>query len=84
MGKPTKGPWKSQHDAYATWVDDQRWISVTAPKRGEIGRFKREPDAVLAASATELLGALVALVECEQTTPELWEAARAAIAKATA
>lgn len=83
MSKHTKGPWKSQHDKYATWAGDQRWISVTAPKRGEIGRFKRESDAVLAASATELLDALIALVECEQTTPELWEAARAAIAKAT-
>ncbi|EOK5389641.1 hypothetical protein ACM6SQ_004690 [Pseudomonas aeruginosa] len=43
-----------------------------------------EANAKLLAAAPDLLEALVALVECEQTTPELWEAARAAIAKATA
>ncbi|EMB4100945.1 hypothetical protein ACWPX1_23535 [Pseudomonas aeruginosa] len=43
-----------------------------------------EANAKLLAAAPELLEALVALVECEQTTPELWEAARAAIAKSTA
>lgn len=43
-----------------------------------------EANAKLLAAAPELLEALVALVECEQTTPELWETARAAIAKATA
>ncbi|MDU0699521.1 hypothetical protein Q8W87_05430 [Pseudomonas aeruginosa] len=43
-----------------------------------------EANAKLLAAAPELLEALVALVECEQTTPELWEAARSAIAKATA
>lgn len=41
-------------------------------------------NAKLIAAAPELLEALVALVECEQTTPALWEAARGAIAKATA
>ncbi|RIZ48189.1 hypothetical protein [Pseudomonas aeruginosa] len=40
-------------------------------------------NAKLIAAGPELLEALVALVECEQTTPELWKAARAAIAKAT-
>ncbi|WP_377647308.1 hypothetical protein [Pseudomonas aeruginosa] len=43
-----------------------------------------EANAKLLAAAPEPHEALVALVECEQTTPELWEAARAAIAKATA
>ncbi|RCI67954.1 hypothetical protein DT383_04965 [Pseudomonas aeruginosa] len=43
-----------------------------------------EANAKLLAAAPELHEDLVALVECEQTTPELWEAARAAIAKATA
>ncbi|EIU7111441.1 hypothetical protein [Pseudomonas aeruginosa] len=47
-------------------------------------RSEVEANARLMAAAPELLDALVALVECEQTTPELWEAARAAIAKATA
>ncbi len=41
-------------------------------------------NAKLIAAAPDLLEALVALVECEQTTPALWEAARSAIAKATA
>lgn len=43
-----------------------------------------EANAKLLAAAPELLEALVALVECEQTTPALWETARGAIAKATA
>ncbi|WP_152907249.1 hypothetical protein [Pseudomonas aeruginosa] len=41
-------------------------------------------NAKLIAAAPDLLEALVALVECEQTTPAIWEAARSAIAKATA
>lgn len=51
---------------------------VEAVTRGD------EANAKLIVAAPDLLDALVALVECEQTTPELWEAARAAIAKATA
>ncbi|WP_343474013.1 hypothetical protein AB4J85_16940 [Pseudomonas aeruginosa] len=95
MSKHTKGPWKSQHDKYATWAGDQRWISVTAPKRGEIGRFKRESDAVLAASAPDLLDALedavnrltssLILLKCDDDFIKKEIAkARAAIAKATA
>lgn len=47
-------------------------------------RSEVEANARLMAAAPDLLDALVALVECEQTTPALWEAARSAIAKATA
>lgn len=89
MSKHTKGPWKSRHDEYATWVGDQRWISVTATKRGEIGRFKRDSDAVLAASAPELLEALQQAVTSMQDSgyPNdslVIRAARQAITKATA
>ncbi|HCJ7403235.1 TPA: hypothetical protein NVL79_006441 [Pseudomonas aeruginosa] len=47
-------------------------------------RSEVEANARLMAAAPDLMDALVALVEREQTTPELWEAARAAIAKAAA
>ena len=40
-------------------------------------------DAYLRAAAPELLEALVALIECDHTTNELWQAARDAVAKAT-
>ncbi|EPU0247581.1 hypothetical protein ACVT5C_005944 [Pseudomonas aeruginosa] len=61
----------SEHEEHVTTV-------VEAVTRGD------EANAKLIVAAPDLLDALVALVECEQTTPELWEAARAAIAKATA
>ncbi|HHM8637404.1 TPA: hypothetical protein ACRNRG_002200 [Pseudomonas aeruginosa] len=61
----------SDHEEHVTTV-------VEAVTRGD------EANAKLIVAAPDLLDALVALVECEQTTPELWEAARAAIAKATA
>lgn len=86
MSKHTKGPWKSQHESYSTWVGDQRWISVTAPKRGEIGRFKRDADAVLASAAPELLEALQAVVQYGAMTGDDWveEKVLAAISKAIA
>ncbi|OWI73472.1 hypothetical protein [Pseudomonas aeruginosa] len=89
MSKHTPGPWEierysegliqivgniravSDHEEHVTTV-------VEAVTRGD------EANAKLIVAAPDLLDALVALVECEQTTPELWEAARAAIAKATA
>ncbi|HHF0618057.1 TPA: hypothetical protein ACPH2G_004575 [Pseudomonas aeruginosa] len=61
----------SEHEEHVTTV-------VEAVTRGD------EANAKLIVAAPDLLDALVALVECEQTTPELWEAARAAISKATA
>ncbi|HEP9635415.1 TPA: hypothetical protein VDW08_003767 [Pseudomonas aeruginosa] len=87
--KHTPGPWEIERysDGLIQIVGDVRIVSddeenvttvVEAVSRGD------EANARLIAAAPELLDALVALVECEQTTPELWEAARAAIAKATA
>ncbi|MFE1817098.1 hypothetical protein [Metapseudomonas otitidis] len=61
--KPTKGPWKSSHNEYAILCGEQSWIVITAPKRGEIGRFKRDADAKLAACAPELLEALENLMK---------------------
>ncbi len=89
MSKHTPGPWEIERysDGLIQIVGDVRIVSddeenvttvVEAVSRGD------EANARLIAAAPELLDALVALVECEQTTPELWEAARAAIAKATA
>ncbi|MFW5186153.1 hypothetical protein ACOANO_30180 [Pseudomonas aeruginosa] len=89
MSKHTPGPWEIERysDGLIQIVGDVRIVSddeenvttvVEAVARGD------EANDRLIVAAPELLEALVALVECEQTTPELWEAARAAIAKATA
>ncbi|VEF98829.1 hypothetical protein [Pseudomonas aeruginosa] len=87
--KHTPGPWEIERysDGLIQIVGDVRIVSddeenvttvVEAVARGD------EANARLISAAPELLEALVALVECEQTTPALWEAARSAIAKATA
>ncbi|MGG4646007.1 hypothetical protein [Pseudomonas aeruginosa] len=89
MSKHTPGPWEIERysDGLIQIVGNVRAVSdheehvttvVEAVTRGD------EANAKLIVAAPDLLDALVALVECEQTTPELWEAARAAIAKATA
>ncbi|ASP07907.1 hypothetical protein [Pseudomonas aeruginosa] len=67
------------HDFFDTEQEALDFIQSRKQREEENKRLKRIKDA-----APELLDALVALVECKQTTPELWEAARAAIAKATA
>ncbi len=85
----TPGPWEIERysDGLIQIVGNTRAVSdheehvttvVEAVTRGD------EANAKLIVAAPDLLDALVALVECKQTTPELWEAARAAIAKATA
>lgn len=87
MSKHTPGPWHVGGPNKCTIYDKhgQRLANsfegVMATQRTD---SECEANARLCAAAPELLEALVALVECEQTTPELWEAARAAIAKATA
>ncbi|HEJ1524550.1 TPA: hypothetical protein SLU70_001457 [Pseudomonas aeruginosa] len=89
MSKHTPGPWEIERysDGLIQIVGNVRAVSdheehvttvVEAVTRGD------EANAKLIVAAPDLLDALVALVECEQTTPELWELARAAIAKATA
>ncbi|HBO0843034.1 MULTISPECIES: hypothetical protein [Pseudomonas] len=89
MGKQsyTPGPW----DYWSGYnpVDELEAQITTEDGDIVIASYNRqipegEANAKLLAAAPELLEALVALVECEQTTPELWEAARAAIAKSTA
>ncbi|HHO8040553.1 TPA: hypothetical protein ACRXVT_002513 [Pseudomonas aeruginosa] len=93
MMKRTPGPWVALKAEQAVHEQDY----YIASERGVVGYWKggkswhdddkwvlTEADARLIAAAPELLEALVALVECEQTTPALWEAARSAIAKATA
>ncbi|HIE5486920.1 hypothetical protein ACV33P_15575 [Pseudomonas aeruginosa] len=88
MSKHTPGPW--QFSAGADYGDEGNYADVTA-LNGDmiIARVNNlipasAANGELLAAAPNLLDALVALVECEQTTPEIWEAARAAIAKATA
>ncbi|HFH4386342.1 TPA: hypothetical protein ACGJWY_006788 [Pseudomonas aeruginosa] len=88
MRKHTPGPW--EFSAGADYGDEGNYADVTA-LNGDviIARVNNlipasAANGELIAAAPDLLDALVALVECEQTTPELWEAARAAIAKATA
>ncbi|HBO3356364.1 TPA: hypothetical protein SL665_001626 [Pseudomonas aeruginosa] len=88
MRKHTPGPW--EFSAGADYGDEGNYADVTA-LNGDviIARVNNlipasAANGELLAAAPNLLDALVALVECEQTTPELWEAARAAIAKATA
>ncbi len=67
------------HDFFDTEQEALDFIQSRKQKKEEKKRLDRIRDA-----APDLLDALIALVECEQTTPELWEAARSAIAKATA
>lgn len=88
MRKHTPGPW--EFSAGADYGDEGNYADVTA-LNGDviIARVNNlipasAANGELLAAAPNLLDALVALVECEQTTPEPWEAARAAIAKATA
>ncbi|MEZ1597283.1 hypothetical protein [Pseudomonas aeruginosa] len=88
MRKHTPGPW--EFSAGADYGDEGNYADVTA-LNGDviIARVNNlipasAANGELLAAAPDLLDALVALVECEQTTPELWEAARAAIAKAAA
>ncbi|MDI2538015.1 UNVERIFIED_CONTAM: hypothetical protein P3C91_25195 [Pseudomonas aeruginosa] len=88
MRKHTPRPW--EFSAGADYGDEGNYADVTA-LNGDviIARVNNlipasAANGELIAAAPDLLDALVALVECEQTTPELLEAARAAIAKATA
>ncbi|EKM6335129.1 hypothetical protein [Pseudomonas aeruginosa] len=95
MMKHTQGPWSTRlvrnvglkAGSHVHVLTDREgfnialissWIDNTDTAEEAIANSR------LIEAAPELLEALVALVECEQTTPELWEAARAAIAKATA
>ncbi len=95
MMKHTQGPWSTRlvrnvglkAGSHVHVLTDREgfnialissWIDNTDTAEEAIANSR------LIEAAPELLEVLVALVECEQTTPELWEAARAAIAKATA
>ncbi|HCF3915093.1 TPA: hypothetical protein N2D26_005262 [Pseudomonas aeruginosa] len=82
--KHTLGPWyRDGTTVYA--LNPHNFNRFSAQIHGaHTPKSELEAVAQLMQAAPELLEALVALVECEQTTPELWEAARAAIAKATA
>ncbi|HBP1144852.1 TPA: hypothetical protein ACRMXM_003636 [Pseudomonas aeruginosa] len=84
MMKHTLGPWyRDGTTVYA--LNPHNFNRFSAQIHGaHTPKSELEAVAQLMQAAPELLEALVALVECEQTTPELWEAARAAIAKATA
>ncbi|MFU6557253.1 hypothetical protein ACM79U_11640 [Pseudomonas aeruginosa] len=84
MMKHTLGPWyRDGTTVYA--LNPHNFNRFSAQIHGaHTPKSELEAVAQLMQAAPELLEALVTLVECEQTTPELWEAARAAIAKATA
>ncbi|HDZ3372146.1 TPA: hypothetical protein RSV04_000465 [Pseudomonas aeruginosa] len=84
MMKHTPGPWyRDGTTVYA--LNPQNFNRFSAQIHGaHTPKSELEAVAQLMQAAPELLEALVALVECEQTTPALWEAARSAIAKATA
>ncbi|HIE1839356.1 hypothetical protein PCP30_00240 [Pseudomonas aeruginosa] len=84
MMKHTPGPWyRDGTTVYA--LNPQNFNRFSAQIHGaHTPKSELEAVAQLMQAAPELLEALVALVECEHTTLELWEAARAAIAKATA
>ncbi|MCO2577539.1 hypothetical protein FA322_08735 [Pseudomonas aeruginosa] len=84
MSKHTPGPWhRDGTTVYA--LNPHNFNRFSAQIHGaHTPKSELEAVAQLMQAAPELLEALVALVECEQTTPELWEAARGAIAKATA
>ncbi|MCC0353265.1 hypothetical protein LJG15_24610 [Pseudomonas aeruginosa] len=78
----TPGPWQWSHGRLLHNVPGE-YSDTILDIQDKVWR-PTEEDARLIVAAPDLLEALVALVECEQTTPELWEAARAAIEKATA
>ncbi|HBO2239772.1 hypothetical protein OFL75_31890 [Pseudomonas aeruginosa] len=84
MRKHTPGPWyRDGTTVYA--LNPHNFNRFSAQIHGaHTPNSELEAVAQLMQAAPELLETLVALVECEHTTPELWEAARAAIAKATA
>ncbi|HBN8295093.1 hypothetical protein ACR96V_03070 [Pseudomonas aeruginosa] len=84
MMKHTPGPWyRDGTTVYA--LNPHNFNRFSAQIHGaHTPKSELEAVAQLMQAAPELLEALAALVECEQTTPELWETARAAIAKATA
>lgn len=87
MRKHTPGPWVSRDNRVfrgGKCICSNVNAASPTPQSIEKDVAMSIANARLMAAAPELLDALVALVECEQTTPELWEAARAEIAKATA
>ncbi|EMV1293427.1 TPA: hypothetical protein NIE10_006538 [Pseudomonas aeruginosa] len=77
--KSRKSKISRYHDFFDTEQEALDFIHSRKQKKEEKKRLKMIQDA-----APDLLEALVDLIECEHTTPELWEAARAAIAKTTA
>jgi type VI protein secretion system component VasF len=84
----TPGPWSSDTDAYVVNNSDEVladvfYVESHSPDLDP--RLIRKANARLIAAAPELLAALQALVALpnKHRPEEMWEAARAAIAKAT-